>query len=287
VGDEAFPARTREPNDPGTPEPQPVAEDREELRRALLEDLPLQHDPSAFELAPPPALPRAIETSPTELCHVLDDPDQARLARRGAPSRYPADGRTTDVATRLLVSGPLRRATADLDPAELGRFVHLALALGDVGLGGRPDVDLGEALRRRIGIRPDTEDLVAYCLAAVANVRALARELSATRAVRELPFVLPRGPHRIIGTIDLALLTPHGWHVVDHKVHPIGPEHVARWAAFYEPQLEVYALALGALSGQPVVGRHLAFHTTGVLATYQRVIDEGRLERLLETAARV
>lgn len=285
VGDATFPARTQAPNDPGMPEPPPAADDREQLRRALLGGAPLEYDPGAFELAPPLALPRTAETSPTELCHVLDDPDQARLARRGAPSRYPAEGRTTDVAVRPLASGASRRATADLDPAELGRFVHLALALGDVGFGGRPDPELREALRRRIGVRPDAEGLAAYCLAAVANVRALARELTATRAVRELPFVLPRGPHRITGAIDLALLTPEGWHVVDHKVHPIGPEHVARWAAFYEPQLEVYALALSALSGTPVVGRHLAFHTTGLLATYRRAVDEERLERLLETVA--
>lgn len=281
----AFPARTAEPISLPPPETPPVPSDREELRQALLCGAPLAFEEDAFQFAEPPALPLAAVTAPTELCHVLDDPDQARLARRGAPSKYPAVGRSTNVDLQALASGPLKRAAAELDPAELGRFVHLALALADVGSGGRSDKELREGLARRIGTRLDAAELVEYCMAAVANVRALALNLGATTVVRELPFVLPRGAHRISGAIDLALLTPDGWHVVDHKVHPIATEHVPKWAAFYEPQLEAYALALAALSGRPVVGRHLAFHTTGVLATYRDAVDEVRFDALLQRVA--
>lgn len=287
VGATAFPARTKAPADPEEAAPAPSPGDREELRRALVGGEPLVHDASAFSLLDVPPLTRIADTAPTELCHLLDDPEQARLARRGATARYPAEGRTTDVTLQPLASGPLRRATAELDPAELGHFVHLALAEGDVGFGGRTDADLRDALRRRIGAREHADALVAYSLAAVTNVRALSATLGATSAARELPFVLPRGGHRITGAIDLALLTPGGWHVVDHKVHLITREHVAKWAAFYEPQLDSYALALGVLTGRPVVGRHLAFHTTGVLATYASSIDEARLDALLVSAARL
>jgi ATP-dependent exoDNAse (exonuclease V) beta subunit len=285
VGDDAFPVRPCAPAEPPAPAPPPAAEDRDELRRAVLEGSPLAHDPAAFALLPDPAPGPRVETTATALCHFLDDPLQARLARRGADARYPAPGRAAEVALSPLAAGALRRAAADLDAAELGTFVHLALALGDVGFGGRADDDLRSALRARIGPRRGGDALVAYCLAAVANVRTLARDLGATGVVRELPFVLPRGPHRITGAIDLALATPAGWHVVDHKVHVIGPEHVARWAAFYEPQLDVYALALAALSSRPVAGRHLAFHTTGLLATYPRTVDAARLDALLRRLA--
>jgi ATP-dependent exoDNAse (exonuclease V) beta subunit len=287
VGGTAFSARTATPAGSEPPAPADEPADREEVRRALMDGGPLAHDPAAFSFLVLPAVTRSAETSPTELCHVLDDPEQARLARRCANARYPAEGRKTEVVVQPLASGTLRRATTELDPAELGHVVHLALAVADVGFGGRPDAELREILRRRIGVREHADDLVTYCIAAVANVRALGKALGATSATRELPFVLPRGGHRITGAIDLALLTPAGWHVVDHKVHPIAREHVPKWAAFYEPQLESYALALGALSGRPVVGRHLAFHTTGVLATYQRPIDETRLDELLRRTAQL
>jgi ATP-dependent helicase/nuclease subunit A len=286
VGDETFAARTAKPSAPPAEAEPPAPADREELRATLRGASPLAHEPAAFVAKDPPPLPRAVETSPTELCHVADDPVQARLARRGATAKYPASGRTEEVTLTALAAGTLARVAGDADPAEIGRLVHLALEHGDVGFGGRTDEELAALLRHRVGDRVSADALVAYALAAVGNVRALARDLNATEVAREVPFVLPRGPHRITGSVDLALLAADGWHVLDHKVHPIGTEHVPKWAAFYRPQLDAYAIALATLTRRAVQGRHLLFHTTGVRASYVRSVDPEVLDRILDSMAR-
>jgi ATP-dependent helicase/nuclease subunit A len=283
--DVSFPAFTGAPAETPAAAEVPAPTDREELRAALRDGAPLAHEPAAFAAADPAPLPLRVETSPTELCHVSDDPAQARLVRRGADAHYPLSGRVEDVALSPLAAGTLARVAGDAEPAEIGRLVHLALEHGDAGFGGRPDAELMALLRLRAGDRASVDGLVAYALAALGSVRALARELGATEMAREVPFVLPCGPHRITGSVDLALLAPGGWHVLDHKAHPIGTEHVPKWAAFYRPQLDAYALALGALTGRAVVGRHLLFHTTGVRASYLAPANPGALDRILDGMA--
>ena len=287
VGDETFAAYTGKPSAPPADTEAPAPADREELRAALRDGVPLAHEPEAFVASDPPQLPRAVETSPTELCLMADDPIQARLARRGATASYPVSGRVEEVVLSPLGAGALTRVAGDAEPGEIGRLVHLALEHGDSGFGGRRDAELKALLRLRAGDRASADALVAYALAALGSVRALARDLGATEMAREVPFILPRGPHRITGSIDLALLAPDGWHVLDHKVHPIATEHVPKWAAFYRPQLESYAIALAALAGRAVVGRHLLFHTTGVRASYVQPVDPGALDRVLVEMARV
>ncbi len=287
VGDETFAAYTGEPSAPPAEAEVPAPVDREELRAALRHGVPLPHEPGAFIVTDRARLPKAIETSPTELCHFADDPVQARLARRGATIQYPVSGRVEEVALSPLAAGTLYRVAGNAQPSEIGRLVHLALEHGDAGFGGRPDAELKALLRLRAGNCDSTDSVVAYALAALGSVRALAQDLRVTEIAREVPFILPREPHRITGSIDLALLVPDGWHVLDHKVHPIGMEHVPKWAAFYRPQLDAYAIALAALTGRAVVGRHLLFHTTGVRASYVEPVDPGALDRVLVAMARV
>jgi ATP-dependent exoDNAse (exonuclease V) beta subunit len=286
VGDETFAAHTVEPSAMLAEAEAPAPADREGVRAALRDGTPLAHDPAAFVATDPAPLARAVETSPTELCHVADDPVQARLARRGATARYPVSGRVEEVALSALAAGTLARVAGDAERSEIGRLVHLALEHGDAGFGGRADAELKALLRLSATDRVSADALVSYALAALGSVRALARELGATEMAREIPFILARGPHRITGFVDLALLAPDGWHVLDHKVHPIGTEHVPQWAAFYRPQLDAYAVALAALTGRAVVGRHLLFHTTGVRASYVEPVDPGALDRVLEEMSR-
>jgi len=89
--------------------------------------------------------------------------------------------------------------------------------------------------------------------------------------------------HSVAGTIDLALRTPSGWHVVDHKGHRLAAGQIPRWAAYYAPQLGVYARALTELTGEPVVGYDLLFHVPGQhgkLTACDKLDLEDLLERL-------
>lgn len=68
----------------------------------------------------------------------------------------------------------------------------------------------------------------------------------------EWPIHLRKGLQKASGWIDLLILTPNGWVIVDHKTFP-GKE--ADWlsqATSYLPQLQTYAEALYIATGKPV-----------------------------------
>lgn len=239
--------------------------DRAELRQFFLEGTPLSvPDDTIVTFVEPPELPLSLQTSPTELCHLADSQEEWRKWRRNLEVQYPVSGREAAVELQALASGPLNRFGIKLEPTRLGKVVHLALELADLGGGGRSDDALRTELAAHLAKEKDCAGIVAYCLGAVVNVRALVTQLDAEEVLREVPFVLPVGRHRMTGVIDLAIRTAKGWHVFDHKVHAIEAGQIPKWAAFYAPQLEAYALALTALRPEPVVGRHLLFHTVGV-----------------------
>ena len=241
-------------------------EDRQALRAALFDGQPLG-DGSALPFYAPPAMPRFVETSPTELCHFADSREQWRIWRRGGEPDYPISGREAAITVAALTSGRLDRSGIKADASDVGTLVHLALERGNVGFGGLADDALLAALERRFACVEGGAKLAAIGVAAVQNIRTLVAQLGACGVARELPFILPLGEHVLTGSIDLAIETPGGWHALDHKVHPLPDGALARWAAFYEPQLEAYALAIGRLTGRPILGRHLAFHVAGKLVT--------------------
>ncbi len=121
-------------------------------------------------------------------------------------------GRVEEVTLSPLAAG----VAGDAEPSEIGRLVHLALEHGDTGFGGLPDPELKALLGLRAGDRASAADLVAYALAALGSVR---------------------------------------------------------------------AIALAALTGRAVVGRHLLFHTTGVRASLIEPVNPAVLDGVLAKMA--
>jgi ATP-dependent helicase/nuclease subunit A len=74
------------------------------------------------------------------------------------------------------------------------------------------------------------------------------------------------------GVVDLALITPDGIEIVDFKTDRASGVEVDARAAAYEPQVRLYAAALEAIYGLPVLKASLHFLATG--RTWQFTLHE-------------
>ena len=96
----------------------------------------------------------------------------------------------------------------------------------------------------------------------------LYRQMSrAARLERELPFSYPadaqalygiEADERVLlqGVVDACFLEDGGWTIVDYKTDRIRPGELAQQAAKrHETQMRLYALAVEAITGQPVQAR--------------------------------
>ncbi len=235
--------------------------------------------------------------SPTELCQVSDCPEVPRIARFAKGERHAlARAHGVPVTVRPLPDAlAARRAVpASVGPPRIGLLVHAAVERAALGPRSVDDPVADRVLAARVLAEKGQidsvtalEDLIVGTLGAL---RAAAGVLGANdEPGREVPFVLGLGGGALQGVIDLVVPTDRGVHVVDLKTHLLPAGSLGLWAAYYQPQLDAYALAVETLSGQRVLGRHLAVPAAGALVTLPGDFDADearvRLGRLADTLA--
>lgn len=152
--------------------------------------------------------------------------------------------RIHSIGNRLPLSG-------NPDMAVLGEMVHGFLA-ADNRLKEREErLTLAQAIRDRYQISAlSTESMLEASDRLEEFLNEKYPELQ--KKHHEWPVHLQKGLQKASGWIDLLLLTPKGWVLVDHKSFP-GKE--ADWltqATSYLPQLQTYAEALEKATGKPV-----------------------------------
>ncbi|MGG1401588.1 UvrD-helicase domain-containing protein [Bacillus salipaludis] len=148
------------------------------------------------------------------------------------------------IGSRLPLSG-------NPDMAILGDMVHAFLAADDRTKTKEERLKMAQAIRQRYGIHVLLEDSLLEASDRLAQfISEQYPDLQAKH--NEWPIHLRKGLQKASGWIDLLLLTPKGWVIVDHKTFP-GKE--ADWvsrASGYLPQLRTYAEALYKATGHPV-----------------------------------
>lgn len=90
---------------------------------------------------------------------------------------------------------------------------------------------------------------------------------------REVPFAVSLRATTLRGVIDLVVRAPDGLHVIDLKTHALDEPDLARWAGFYAPQIDCYAYAVAAITGEPIAGRHIAVPACGALLSWPAAFD--------------
>ncbi len=161
-----------------------------------------------------------------------------------------------------------------------GRAVHRVLEDGPA-----PDPDLAARARRAAGVE-GLADRVDEVLGATRSVLGAAVVRAAgPDAHRELYVAAPVAGRTIEGFVDLLVPSPDGYLVVDYKTDAItDPAARERKARDYAVQLAAYALALEAVTGEPVAAGVLVFADPGGGAAVERRIDRAELptERVRE-----
>jgi ATP-dependent helicase/nuclease subunit A len=141
--------------------------------------------------------------------------------------------------------------------ADLGNVVHEALARADFR--AEPAVELDRLRAQMPGIPGAALAMIGRALRSP-----LAAEIRAAGAAlrREVPFcvplALPGGGRTVLhGIVDLAFQDETGaWHIVDWKTNAIHDDARLRTLVQqYTPQVQLYAAALGAVSGAVASGR--------------------------------
>ncbi len=236
----------------------------------------LVHDTSPGTAAPPPrpSVAKLARVTPTDLCKVADCPEVMGLSRVFHNEHLMA--RNEDVGV-LRIGVPNAYASRiavgrdDVAPSRVGELVHAAVSRAGLLAPSAYDVtdeQLADAVLTQHG---QTEHRAALTLLIVDTLVSLRACVNLLRAVaepaREIPFVLDLRGTTLHGIVDLVVRASDGLHVIDLKTHPLRSQDLARWAGYYRPQLDAYALALHRLSGMPVRGRHLAVPAAGMLLT--------------------
>ncbi|MEZ4410801.1 MAG: PD-(D/E)XK nuclease family protein [Polyangiales bacterium] len=235
--------------------------------------------------------PRLARVSPSELCQVADCPEVPRLARvypRHALAR--TDGEPVAVHS---IPGAWAERTALSDeavpPSRLGLLVHSAVErarlLGGIASDDAADRAMVAEVLSRHGQTEHAAQIEALIVRTLDALRAAVSVLGATREpAREVPFAVDLRGTTLRGVIDLVVESGDALHVIDLKTHALQRDHLARWAGYYQPQLDAYAVALERVTGRKVAGRHLAVPAAGALVTlqseYDRMSSEEQLFRL-------
>lgn len=148
------------------------------------------------------------------------------------------------IGSRLPLSG-------NPDMALLGEMVHAFLAADNQKMEKEERLSLAQAIRGRYKISAlSTESM----LEASDRLEEFLTEHYPELLKRhsEWPVHLQKGLQKASGWIDLLLLTPKGWIIVDHKSFPGKEADWVSQATSYLPQLRTYAEALQKATGQPV-----------------------------------
>jgi ATP-dependent helicase/nuclease subunit A len=250
---------------------------------------------------PPVGSPGARRTlarvSPSDLCQVADCPEVLRIARFSRGERH-ALARATGapVERRGIPPTWAERAAVsrDVPSPRVGTLVHAAverarLHVDDDDLARLQDVVLVDEVLSAQGQAEHTSELGELMLRTLSSLRGALRALGSTEEpAREVPFSVDLEGHTLQGIIDLVVRAPDGLHVVDLKTHLLRASELPRWAAYYTPQLDAYALAVRRISGEVVAGRHLAVTAAGALVTLPGGFDaDGAAASLADLAGRI
>lgn len=238
--------------------------------RELVED----DSPGDHPAGPRPTAPLLARVTPTDLCKVADCPEVLTLSRIFHDEHLMA--RNEDVGV-LRVGVPNAYASRlaigrdDVAPSRVGELVHAAVSRAGLlapSAYNATDEQLADAVLTQHGQLDHRAALTALIVDTLVSLRACVNLLRAVaEPAREIPFVLDLRGTTLHGIVDLVVRTSDGLHVIDLKTHPLRVQDLARWAGYYRPQLDAYALALHRLSGMPVRGRHLAVPAAGMLLT--------------------
>ncbi len=217
--------------------------------------------------------PRLARVSPSELCQVADCPEVPRLMRfsRGELHEM-ARSSGAAVAVRDVPDARAARTLlgTSVTSSRLGKVVHAAVERARLSPDAPADGDLALAFEvvRAAGEEERADDIAALIVDTLASLRGVAGVLGAVEEpASEVPFVIDLDGTALHGIVDLIVRGSDGLHVVDLKTHLMERRDLARWAAYYRPQLDSYALAVSRLAREPVVGRHIAVPASGALVT--------------------
>jgi ATP-dependent exoDNAse (exonuclease V) beta subunit len=154
--------------------------------------------------------------------------------------------------------------------SRLGKLVHAAVERAKLMPDAPSDGDLALAhdVLRAAGEAERADDIAALIVDTLACLRAVAGALGAREEpASEVPFVIDLDGTALHGIVDLIVRGPDGLHVIDLKTHLMERRDLARWAAYYRPQLDAYGLAVERLAREPVAGRHIVVPSAGALVT--------------------
>lgn len=234
-------------------------------------------DRESFWRRLPEAGPRAAPEPPPAVgvVDVIDDREAWIMRREStlAPERVPRAVSATAIA-RLAASDRSPDAADDADEVEeegaavavrhrgragsaVGRAVHATLQVIDFDA----PVDLDAQVRRQCDIESIPELDVTVTALVRSALASDAVQLAAARPHhRELYVAAPIGERMIEGYIDLLVETPEGLVVVDYKTDSARSEaEIDAKLAAYELQGAAYAVALEAVTRQPVVACRFVF----------------------------
>jgi len=229
------------------PDGQPVDWAGHRLRVPVRTPAPME------ESAPEPVAGDGYEASgPKEYPPAFITP--SAVAEGDSPS---AGLETTAIGERIPVSGKP-------EWADLGNAIHCFLCADDAGLPAEERLAMAERV------------LSAWGVSAAVDARALPRASEALRSWiasrwpgaalhREWPLQhrLPDGSV-MRGTCDLAVETPDGYVLVDHKSFPGSAAEAAKRAGTYAGQLALYAAAVTAATGRPVTAAFIHLPVAGL-----------------------
>lgn len=261
----------------------------------------IAEDPSE----PPPRVvregpaPRLVRVSPSDLCQVADCPEVLRIARFARGERHAlarADGIAVTIRAIPEISRQRAAVPRTVAPPRVGTLVHAAVERArmlesDPTVAALSDAILADEVLRANGQTDHALALGELIVGTLGDLRAALALLGCTSEPScEVPFAIDLAGSTLHGIVDLVVPSPEGLHVVDLKTHLLGPSELSRWAAYYTPQLDAYALAVARLTGQPIAGRHLVVPAAGALVTIPGAFDvaaaEASLGALVERLAR-
>jgi ATP-dependent helicase/nuclease subunit A len=250
---------------------------------------------------PCPAVPRAHDparlarVTPTDLCKVADCPEVLTLGRVHHGEHLMARSEGAEVLRVGVPNAYAARLAIERDhvaPSRVGLLVHAAVSRAGLLAPSAYDASDEQLADAVLTQHDQVEHRAALSLLIVDTLVSLRACVNTLRAVaepaREVPFVLDLRGTTLYGVVDLVVRAGDGLHVIDLKTHPLRSADLPRWAGYYRPQLDAYALALHRLTGMPVLGRHLAIPAAGTLLTLTDPFDPAATyESLADLADRI
>ncbi len=174
----------------------------------------------------------------------------------------------------LPASEPTRDEPDRIEPNVYGQVVHAMLARATDDEEELTAAAESECLAS--GVKAG-DKLIADFLGDARKAIELAGAGEIGRGQRELSFEIAAGGHAISGTIDWLRPVKGGLEVIDYKTGTSDPAKVKARARQYETQMQAYALAAEALTGEDVVATRLVFPSAGEVVE-QRMDDALRRE---------